>query len=125
MPSNVWDPEPYVREADDGVRTRDPQLGKLMLYQLSYVRERPILACLAAAPDAQSQRRFFGSAESLLLERAVEPGTNAAPSTGETACSSRGERAGPTGRMRPPSAGPTHCFSLPGMGLVRTGAMRR
>jgi hypothetical protein len=25
--------------ADDGVRTRDPQLGKLMLYQLSYVRE--------------------------------------------------------------------------------------
>ena len=26
------------READDGVRTRDPQLGKLMLYQLSYVR---------------------------------------------------------------------------------------
>ena len=26
--------------ADDGVRTRDPQLGKLMLYQLSYVRVR-------------------------------------------------------------------------------------
>jgi SHS2 domain-containing protein len=25
-------------QADDGVRTRDPQLGKLMLYQLSYVR---------------------------------------------------------------------------------------
>ena len=24
--------------ADDGIRTRDPQLGKLMLYQLSYVR---------------------------------------------------------------------------------------
>src|SRR3954469_14831721 len=29
--------------ADDGVRTRDPQLGKLMLYQLSYVRAGPIL----------------------------------------------------------------------------------
>jgi hypothetical protein len=28
-------------EADDGVRTRDPQLGKLMLYQLSYVRAKP------------------------------------------------------------------------------------
>ena len=28
-----------VDEADDGDRTRDPQLGKLMLYQLSYVRE--------------------------------------------------------------------------------------
>jgi hypothetical protein len=26
--------------ADDGDRTRDPQLGKLMLYQLSYVRVR-------------------------------------------------------------------------------------
>jgi hypothetical protein len=30
-------------EADDGVRTRDPQLGKLMLYQLSYVRVSRIL----------------------------------------------------------------------------------
>src|SRR5205814_3865247 len=30
---------PLEREkADDGDRTRDPQLGKLMLYQLSYVR---------------------------------------------------------------------------------------
>ena len=25
-------------EADDGDRTRDPQLGKLMLYRLSYIR---------------------------------------------------------------------------------------
>ena len=30
--------------ADDGDRTRDPQLGKLMLYQLSYVRVDRILA---------------------------------------------------------------------------------
>ena len=29
---------PDPDEADDGDRTRDPQLGKLMLYQLSYVR---------------------------------------------------------------------------------------
>src|SRR5690242_16964263 len=35
---------PGRSEADDGVRTRDPQLGKLMLYQLSYVRARAILA---------------------------------------------------------------------------------
>ena len=28
-------------EAGDGTRTRDPQLGRLMLYQLSYTRERP------------------------------------------------------------------------------------
>ena len=26
--------------AEDGIRTRDPQLGKLMLYQLSYFRIR-------------------------------------------------------------------------------------
>jgi hypothetical protein len=30
--------------ADDGDRTRDPQLGKLLLYQLSYVRADSILA---------------------------------------------------------------------------------
>jgi hypothetical protein len=28
------------RRADDGLRTRDLQLGKLALYQLSYVRVR-------------------------------------------------------------------------------------
>jgi hypothetical protein len=28
----------WLPKADDGVRTHDPQLGKLMLYQLSYVR---------------------------------------------------------------------------------------
>ena len=27
--------------ADDEIRTRDPHLGKVMLYQLSYVRVRP------------------------------------------------------------------------------------
>jgi hypothetical protein len=30
--------------ADDGARTHDPQLGKLMLYQLSYVRAALIVA---------------------------------------------------------------------------------
>jgi hypothetical protein len=29
----------HHQEADDGPRTRDPQLGKLVLYQLSYVRK--------------------------------------------------------------------------------------
>ena len=28
--------------AGDGTRTRDPQLGRLMLYQLSYTRKWPI-----------------------------------------------------------------------------------
>src|SRR3954466_12930939 len=31
-------PKGVRSRADDGDRTRDPQLGKLMLYQLSYVR---------------------------------------------------------------------------------------
>ena len=29
-------------EAENGTRTRDPQLGKLMLYQLSYFRTRVV-----------------------------------------------------------------------------------
>ena len=29
-----------VFRADDGIRTRDPHLGKVMLYQLSHVRMR-------------------------------------------------------------------------------------
>jgi hypothetical protein len=32
-----------LERADDGARTHDPQLGKLMLYQLSYVRAAPIV----------------------------------------------------------------------------------
>ena len=28
----------YKKRAANGARTRDPQLGKLMLYQLSYIR---------------------------------------------------------------------------------------
>ena len=43
--SPQWDWErPYLR-ADDEIRTRDPHLGKVMLYQLSYVR-----IALAATP---------------------------------------------------------------------------
>jgi hypothetical protein len=33
-------PVAYPGRADDGLRTRDLQLGKLALYQLSYVRVR-------------------------------------------------------------------------------------
>jgi hypothetical protein len=39
--ANKNPPERVLCEADDGDRTRDPQLGKLMLYQLSYVRAGP------------------------------------------------------------------------------------
>ncbi len=31
-----------VEEADDGPRTRNPQLGRLILYQLSYIRSNEI-----------------------------------------------------------------------------------
>ena len=41
------------RKADDGVRTRDPQLGMLMLYHLSYVRAAPRVAGRNGAGGAQ------------------------------------------------------------------------
>jgi hypothetical protein len=44
--SGTPSPDGAFLEADDGVRTRDPQLGKLMLYQLSYVREASSLAAV-------------------------------------------------------------------------------
>ncbi len=31
-------PDLHFYGADDGIRTRDPHLGKVMLYQLSHVR---------------------------------------------------------------------------------------
>ncbi len=43
------------RRADDGARTRDPELGKLVLYQLSYVRER--LSLEPARRTRRSDRR--------------------------------------------------------------------
>ncbi len=38
---NISESEELLRRAVNGTRTHDPQLGKLMLYQLSYYR-----ACL-------------------------------------------------------------------------------
>jgi hypothetical protein len=37
--------------ADDGIRTRDPHLGKVMRYQLRYVRMLPT-GCTCPRPDA-------------------------------------------------------------------------
>ena len=36
--ANVLYPEPGRKRAGDGIRTRDPNLGKVVLYQLSYSR---------------------------------------------------------------------------------------
>src|SRR4051812_3681559 len=52
--------------ADDGVRTRDPQLGKLMLYQLSYVRAPATIARPEAAGPAGWQAPFPCRFSSLL-----------------------------------------------------------
>ncbi len=35
------EPGAFIIGADDGIRTRDPHLGKVMLYQLSHVRVAP------------------------------------------------------------------------------------
>jgi hypothetical protein len=40
-----------TNRADDGLRTRDLQLGKLALYQLSYVRARGYFNMPDAAPS--------------------------------------------------------------------------
>ena len=37
--------------ADDEIRTRDPHLGKVMLYQLSHVRSARKIIKLRAGPD--------------------------------------------------------------------------
>ena len=36
-PASPWQVRDPLR-ADDGIRTRDPHLGKVMLYQLSHIR---------------------------------------------------------------------------------------
>ena len=39
--------------AGNGVRTRDPELGKLVLYQLSYTRNRPYTAHFSTIRQAE------------------------------------------------------------------------
>ena len=36
----------WLLRAEDEVRTRDPQLGRLMLYRLSYFRKKKMFPCL-------------------------------------------------------------------------------
>jgi hypothetical protein len=47
-------------EAGDGVRTHDPQLGKLMLYQLSYARVGSILAAGVRREIGFDLERVYG-----------------------------------------------------------------
>ena len=53
LPRKRSTPELHWRGAEDEVRTRDPQLGRLMLYQLSYFRvfsakNRGFVGCASA-----------------------------------------------------------------------------
>ncbi len=41
VPNEQTLPDLDFSGADDGIRTRDPHLGKVMLYQLSHVRVTP------------------------------------------------------------------------------------
>ena len=42
---------PSHRRADDGIRTRDPHLGKVMRYQLRYIRTLRARSSLVAMVD--------------------------------------------------------------------------
>ncbi len=57
---NVWIREGVFHGAGNGVRTRDPQLGKLMLYQLSYSRS-DMLELSPQAPGCQVFSRGYCS----------------------------------------------------------------
>ena len=50
-----------IAGADNGIRTRDPQLGKLMLYQLSYIR-------ITDAGEIIAQKTFSGK-QNLIFPR--------------------------------------------------------
>ncbi len=49
--------EAFWKRAEDGTRTRDPNLGKVMLYQLSYFRVVALFSFASAKVDV-----FFVSA---------------------------------------------------------------
>ena len=57
--------------ADDGIRTRDPHLGKVMLYQLSHVRMwcTPIRACSPGQVCVQNCSRSWPPSKLGLVAR--------------------------------------------------------
>jgi hypothetical protein len=50
-PLHRWGLMPLQPRADDGIRTRDPHLGKVMRYQLRYIRKPRAIVSLAAMVD--------------------------------------------------------------------------
>ena len=69
--------------ADNGIRTRDPQLGKLMLYQLSYVRSHVRYYSVAKHVCARTPEFlvFFHAANSASIKRRVDSDYPKTPST--------------------------------------------
>ena len=51
LPSRSRSTHLAVFGADDGIRTRDPHLGKVMLYQLSHVRLARAIVAPGAGPS--------------------------------------------------------------------------
>ena len=49
--------EPFFFRADDGIRTRDPHLGKVMRYQLRYIRAPRTRSSPGAKDDDSPQKR--------------------------------------------------------------------
>ncbi|GEM_PF-2234320 len=96
--------------ADDGTRTRDPHLGKVMLYQLSHVR-------VSAPPTKDNSTDLEGGAQ-------TETGTGGGGHEVDGRCAG-GERGGGAGAARGPLAdgvGPASCRRSHG---PRCGALRR
>ena len=57
---NASPPRCREKEAEDGARTRDPQLGKLVLYQLSYFRRAAQSSARRAAQGLTGARSSLG-----------------------------------------------------------------
>ena len=68
MPAEPWFGSVRIKRADDEIRTRDIHLGKVVLYQLSYVRMKYV----PGRPDVQQQASFLA----LVGDTGIEPVTS-------------------------------------------------
>ena len=65
------------REAGNGTRTRDPNLGKVVLYQLSYSRDSELNIKFASCKLPPSRTPSFPGRKSWAMEaRGIEPLTS-------------------------------------------------
>src|SRR6185312_17390561 len=83
-------PDLHFLGADDGIRTRDPNLGKVVLYQLSHVRvghESSANRCVRSRPGAPPPVRIArtGRRRTRRRRRPTPPG-------GPRGCRTRGRR---------------------------------